>query len=147
MISKTNMLFILVILGTSLQSSLIDGISGVVTIVNSRNDLAERIKTIQDGRLLMIAFTGKTDHLNKSDITFFMAIHQALYDKTLQTDFLVYSGPISDAMANQYSLHSFALPKVVVSQGPGKHRTYDGGRKPVHITRWLQRLKRTETDL
>lgn len=132
---------------TVTSASLLDGISGVVSMVQTRGDLADKIRNVEKGRLLLIAFTGKTSHLNKGDIAFFMAIHEALFDKELAADFLVYTGPISDAMASQYSLHSFALPKVMVCQGPGKYHEYTGGKQAIHISRWLKRFRRTETDL
>lgn len=129
------------------QHSLLDGLSGVVPILKTRQELADKIKAVNKERLLFIAFIGKSDHLNKSDLAFFMSIHQALYQKDLMADFIAYSGAISDAMANQYSLHSFALPKVIVALSPGNYRSYDGGRKPIHVVRWIERLRRTSTDL
>ena len=139
--------FLFVLLACAVKTSLLEGISGVVIVIDNRSDLADRIKNLEKGRLLFIAFTGKVDHLIKSDIALFMAIHEALFDKNLAADFFVYSGPISDAMENQYSLHTFALPKVIVSQGPGKHLDDDGGKPAVHVDRWIKRFRRTETDL
>ena len=128
-------------------SSTLDGISGLVTVIKKRQELAERVKNVERGKVLLIAFTGNPDFLNKADLAHFTAIHEALYDKSLEADFIIYAGPISDAMANQYALHSFALPKVVACRGSEQVHVYDGGRQAVHVQRWLHRLKRVETDL